>query len=342
MRKRLQETGVKLKKIGAKKLLFFAVLIFIIAISAVDFLGDHYQKKNEFIQAAGTIEATTLDLQAKISGTLEDFKIKAGEQVKKNQVIASLSRNDLLAQKERDELTVIKAEAALSDLLYGAREAEIREVEANLNIAKANYQLAYDDFQRYEALLETGAISLVEYEKAEAALEIRENQVAAIEAKLSLINAGSRPEVINAAEIEVKRSTAVLRATEAMLEDLKIISPLNGTVLSKNYQEGEFVQMGVAVASIAQEDDLWIKVYIPTDDLPHIRLGQQVHFSVSGYEEDFLGKVEEIADKGEFTPKTIQTKKERTNVVFAVKIRITDNGGVLKPGMPADVVFERS
>ena len=86
-------------------------------------------------------------------------------------------------------------------------------------------------------------------------------------------------------------------------------------------------------------DDLWIKVYIPTDDLPKVALGQKVTFTVSGWPEIFEGVVEEIAARGEFTPKTIQTKQERTNVVFAVKIRISSKGNVLKPGMPADVVF---
>ncbi|MCR4400652.1 MAG: HlyD family efflux transporter periplasmic adaptor subunit, partial [Syntrophomonadaceae bacterium] len=86
--------------------------------------------------------------------------------------------------------------------------------------------------------------------------------------------------------------------------------------------------------------DLWIKVYIPTDDLPRVRLGQAVRFSVSGGERDYAGTVVEIANRGEFTPKTIQTKKERTNVVFAVKIRVDEGHGVVKPGMPADVVFD--
>jgi len=139
----------------------------------------------------------------------------------------------------------------------------------------------------------------------------------------------------------VARNRAVLKATEALVADLQITAPLTGTVLTKNYEEGEFLQLGATLLTIAKIDDLWVKVYIPTDDLPYISLGQNVQFSVSGYNQSFEGVVEEIASKGEFTPKTIQTKKERTNVVFAVKIRIKSEGGILKPGMPADVVFQR-
>jgi HlyD family secretion protein len=98
--------------------------------------------------------------------------------------------------------------------------------------------------------------------------------------------------------------------------------------------------MGAVLATVANLNKLWVKVYIPTDDLPVIKLGQKVHFTVSGDNHQYTGTVINIASKGEFTPKTIQTKKERTNVVFAVKIGINNENGVLKPGMPADVVFK--
>lgn len=125
-----------------------------------------------------------------------------------------------------------------------------------------------------------------------------------------------------------------------MLEDLKIYSPLNGVILTKNFEEGEFVQIGAALATIADLNDLWIKVYISTDDLPKIKLGQPVTFTVSGESTIFEGIVSEISSRGEFTPKTIQTKEERTNIVFGVKIIINNGQGILKPGMPADVVFK--
>jgi HlyD family secretion protein len=319
------------------------------------------------IEATGTVEAVTVDLSAKIQGTLKSVAVKAGDTVSKGQLVAELSRNDLQAQRERDALAVLKAEAALADLQSGARDQEIKEAALALDTAGVNYKQASIDYEqaaadyeqaatdheRLEFLYEAGAISQSEYEKAanmlkksanmmETAanrLKLAENQVEAARARLSLLRSGNRPQQINAARVEVERSKAVLQATEAMLEDLKITSPLDGEVLSKNYEEGEYVTPGAPVITVADLSDMWIKLYIPTDDLPHIRLGQQVTFTVSGKTRVFSGVVEEIASKGEFTPKTIQTKQERANVVFGVKIRVEDTGGVLKPGMPADVVF---
>jgi HlyD family secretion protein len=234
---------------------------------------------------------------------------------------------------------LLKAEAQLADLISGARQQEMDEAAANVNLVKVAYEKAVEDLARREALFQAGVIAQEELDRFKNNLELEKNRLQAAEARLSLLESGNRSQTIVAAQAEVKRSQAVLKAAEVLLEDLKIYSPINGVVLTKNYQPGEFVQMGISLATVANLNDLWIKVYISTDDLPAILLGQEVHFTVSGDPTIFDGVVEEIASKGEFTPKTIQTKQERSNVVFGVKIRTDSHNGVLKPGMPADVTF---
>lgn len=322
-----------------KKQIVIILLLFTAAISYLVYIK-YFADKSTALQATGTIEATTVELNTKLAGTIKKLSVEAGDVVKQNQMVAELSRSDLLAQRERDSLTVVKAEAHLNDLLSGAREQEKKEAAANLNIAKANYEKAHNDYIRMETLFQQGAVSETELEKARQALELAKYQLEASEARLSLLMAGTRPQVIEAARAEVERSKAILKTTEAMIEDLYIYSPIDGIVLSKNFEEGEFVAMGTSLATVADLNNLWIKVYIPVDSLPHIKLGQKVHFTVSGIDRIFSGEVQEIASKGEYTPKTILTKEERTNVVFGVKIRIDERDGVLKPGMPADVVFD--
>jgi HlyD family secretion protein len=318
-----------------------AIVLVVLLLTAGGYWGyhDYLDRDTSAIEATGTIETTTVNLSAKSQGTLKTITVNAGDTVSRGQLVAELSRNDLVAQRERDALAVLKAEAGLADLQSGARVQEIKEAALALDTAKLHYEQAATDYQRLESLYQAEAISRSEYENAANRLKLAENQLEAARAKLSLLESGNRPEQINAARVEVERSRAVLKASEAMLEDLKIISPLDGEVLSKNYEEGEYVTPGTPVITVADLSDMWIKVYIATDDLPQIKLGQQVSFTVSGESRVFSGKVEEIASQGEFTPKTIQTKQERANVVFGVKIRIEDTDGVLKPGMPADVVF---
>lgn len=322
----------------AKRALILAVVL-CVGIGSYYAYQVYLSQQPQEIQATGTIESTMVDLNAPVFGVIKSIAAKEGDELKSGQIAAEISRNDLLAQRERDAMALLKAEAQLSDLVSGFRSQEIEEAKANVAVAQATSKKSSDDLISREALFAEGAISREELERYRMSAEVDKNKVKAAEAKLSILQSGNRPEMITAARAEVERNRAVLKATEAMIDELQIKSPLNGTVIQRNYEPGEYVTVGASVLTVADLKDLWIKVYIPTDDLPAVKLNQMVRFTVSGESRTFTGTVVEIASKGEFTPKSIQTKKERTNVVFGVKIRIDDHSGVLKPGMPADATF---
>lgn len=297
------------------------------------------QNKSDSLRATGTIEATTVNLTSKLSGTIKSLPYREGDSVAAGELVAELTRSDLVAQKERDALGVVSAEARLADLVNGPRPQEIEEASAQTELAHSSHAQAESDLARVEALFRAGAVSREQLEQARLNLSQKAAQLKAAQARLSLLESGSRPAAIEAARAEAERSRAVLQASQAMLDDLKITSPIQGIITTCNYEPGEFVSAGSTLATVVDLQRLWIRVYIPTDDLPNLRLGQPVRCTVSGYSQSFAGTVKQIASRGEFTPKTIQTEKERANVVFAVKIALDTTQGVLKPGMPADVVF---
>lgn len=318
-------------------------MLLIVAFGSLCYLGyDRYVKENQpdTLEATGTIEATQVELRAKVAGALRGLAVSAGDPVAKDQLVAEIVRNDLVAQKERDALSVARAQAQLNDLIAGAREQEIEEAQIAVDTARLNYDQAVKDYDRAVALYKEKVISDTDMEGAETACKKSRNALESAKIRLSLLVAGSRPEQIEAARAELERNIAVLKATEALFADTKIICPINGTVLTRNFEDGEVVQAGVSVATIANLNDMWIKIYIPTDDLPKIKLGQQVKFTVSGSAGEYTGVIAEIASQGEYTPKTIQTKKERANIVYAVKIKVNNENNILKPGMPAEVVLD--
>ncbi len=316
------------------------IVISIILITSIWFLMDNFLNSNNEITATGTIEATSVNITSRLAGPVVGIYFSENENVSKGDLIAEQERNDLYAQRERDALTVTKAEMALTDLLSGAQIEEINSAQSAVNIASEKVKNVEADYQRVKALYDQGGLSKAEFQGYQTQYEVSKNELQSAEAKLSLIKSGARSAQIDMAQTEVERNKALLAASDAVLSDLKLYSPISGTVISKNYEEGEYIQPGASVITVANLEDLWIKIYIPTDDLPKIKLGQNVSFTVSGINTVFQGTVESIGDKGEFTPKTIQTKNERTNVVFQVKIRINSHDGILKPGMPADVIFD--
>ncbi|KUO60469.1 MAG: secretion protein HlyD [Gracilibacter sp. BRH_c7a] len=320
---------------------FVAVIVLIVLISGYFIWERFFTEDNLTVEASGTIEATNVELTAKVPGTIQSITVKAGDKIKQGDLVAEISRSDLAAQRERDALNVAIAQNKLDDLLSGARTQKVKEAQANVNIRQASYDKSQKDLERAEALFEEGSLALTELEGYQNNNTINFNQLEAAKASLSLLLAGSTDSQVQAAQNQVKMMEAVLKATDAVLEDLIITSPIDGTIEIKNYEIGEYVVSGAPLATVTNLDKVWINVYIPTDDMPYVQIGEDAVFTVSGSDRIFEGTITEIATRGEFTPKTIQTKKERTNIVYKVKVEAENSEGILKPGMPGDVIIPK-
>lgn len=318
---------------------FAAILLLSVGIFAWKYWSP--AQKNT-IEASGTIETLKVDINARNQGALQEFSLKEGDMVKAGQLIAVISRNDLVAQNDRDALNVEIAKNKLNDILSGADRQEIEEVSAAVSIAKVSSDQAKKDLDRAEQLFQAGSLSQVEIEAARNKYSVAHNQLLAAEAKLSLVERGTRTNQIKAAENQVKLNEAVLKSSQAVLEDLKLYSPIDGRIENKNHENGELVSLGTRLATISDLNKCWINIFVPTTDLPFVKIGDNVSFSVSGIDRVFEGTIAEIASKGEFTPKSIQTEEERANIVFKVKIDVENKEGLLKPGMPADVVINKN
>ncbi|MBF8279816.1 MAG: Secretion protein HlyD precursor, partial [candidate division NC10 bacterium] len=230
-----------------------------------------------------------------------------------------------------------RTEAQLKELLAGSRVEEIEEAHANLRQAEDNLKLAKDDWDRFDNLFKEGAISAQERDRAKNKVEVAISQVKAARERYQMIRIGPRPEVIEAARHERDRAKAALGAAQVRLRDGTILAPLAGIVLTKRAEQGEIINPGFPIVVLIDPDDLWLRVYIPESEIGLVKIGQKGTITVDSFpNRRFEGKVIEISSKAEFTPRTVQTKKERVNLVFGVKISLDNRERLLKPGMPAD------
>lgn len=289
----------------------------------------------------GTVEVTTADVTAKTNGYLKSLSLKEGDAVAKGQIVASLDRADLTAQLARDTAALSKAKAELADLEKGARPQEIKEALANTAACRSVFEKACADYRRFQALYQEGAIAAQQLDDARSSKEVAQNNLSAAEEKHNLLAAGSRADTIEAQRQEVARTAAALNMTQVAAGDTTIRAPLNGLVLTKNYESGEYISAGSPIATLADLNDCWVKIYVPSDQLGLIHAGQAASVIIDAFPSaPFQGAVKEISDTAEFTPRQSITKNERANMVFAVKIRVDNSSGRLKPGMPADVIFD--
>lgn len=315
------------------------LLVILITVGSLGYRWLLDLKTGGSISATGTVEATTVKVNARVAGIISSLTVQEGDQVKNGQPLAEMVRNDLIAQRERDAMAVTAAQAKWQDLINGPRSQELTAAAAAVEQARINVNQAETDLNRTRALFNQGAVPSQNLEQAQNNVELRREQLRSSQASMQNLQAGSREQAVAAAWAELERTKAVLKASEALVTDLKLSSPLAGTVLERYFEAGEFASVGAALYQVADLDNLWVRVYIPTDEIPAIKVGEAVTCTVSGSKEEFKGQVEKINAQGEYTPKTIQTKNERANVVYGVKIKLINNSGVLKPGMPIDVVF---
>ena len=292
------------------------------------------------VAASGTMEATQAAIAPKTYGHLEKLAVKEGDAVRRGQFLFQLSRQDLTAQVMRDAAALSKAKASLRDLEAGARPEELRSAAAQTAATAWQLDQAADDWTRTSHLVASGAVSQQTADHSRAAFEVARQNYQAAFAQAQLLESGYRVETIVAQREEVTRSQAVLDGSQAVAADTVLYSPLDGVVLNKNFEPGEFVAAGAPVLLVADLADCWVKIYIPSSQLGLIQLGQEAKVSVDSFPNKvFSGRIKEISQQAEFNPRQSLTQKERSNLVFAVKVSVDNDNGALKPGMPADVVF---
>ncbi len=281
---------------------------------------------------------------------------------------AEAQLRDLLAGARREEIeearaTAARAQSQLNDLLAGSRREEIEQAREAVRSAEATRVWTERDFKRAEELFRKQLIAMQEVDRARQAYEVAVAQERSARANLQIVEAGPRPDQIEAARAQLKaardhldlllagprpyqveaargqvaQARAALDLAQSRLREATIVSPINGVVLRKNLEVGEMANPGVSILTLVDPTDLWLRAYVPETDIGRIKVGMAARITIDAYKDrTFSGKITEIASEAEFTPKNVQTKKERINLVFRIKIAVDNPEGLLKPGMPAD------
>jgi multidrug resistance efflux pump len=228
------------------------------------------------------------------------------------------------------EAELESAQAEYDNLLSDVGEEDLLEARARVVVAYERYQIALDQVDQ----LRVGEDAL-EVTLAQLTVEQAEAMVAQAEALLSQAQAG-----VDQAEQAVSQAEAALKLVQIQVEDLTVTSAAEGVVLARSVEIGELVQPGMTVLTIGQLSELTITVYVSEDQYGQISLGQEAEVSVDSFpDENFGAIVTRIADQAEYTPRNVQTEEDRRTTVFAIELSVEDAEGMLKPGMPADVVF---
>lgn len=280
--------------------------------------------------------------------------------------LAELEAGSRSEEIARAKAAVAHAQARLDELLAGSRSQEIEAARAVVRRAEAEEIRADVEYARQEQLYEQDVVSartrdnaLAEHRSTKAILAEaqehlrlveegpRREQIAQARAALGeaqawyeQVLAGPRMETIEQARAERLRAEEALRLAEMRLSYAAIAAPLSGIVLSDHVESGEYVTPGAPIVTIGDLENVWLRGYIDETDLGRVKLGQPVTVTTDTYpNKTYDGVLSFISSEAEFTPKNVQTDKERVKLVYRVKIDIPNPDFELKPGMPADATI---
>jgi HlyD family secretion protein len=320
-----------------KRMILIAIFVVIIAGILYALIIQNKKEGNDFIKVSGNIETTEVNVGFKISGRIVSRFFEEGDWVDQGKVLAKLDDEDLRNRLEVARATLMSAQARLSKVLAGSRPEEIREAEAAVNQAKSDLENKRSHYERMKPLFERGVIPRDTLDNAEAAFKIAKAAFERAMETYLLVKEGPRKEDIDDARAQVEQTRATVKLNETQLGYTTLYSPISGVVLVKSGEIGEVVNPGTSIVTLADIENVWLKAYIPETDLSKIKWGQEVLVTTDlRPKKEYKGKISFISSQAEFTPKSIQTEKERVTLVYRIKVDIQNRDRELKPGMPAD------
>ena len=289
------------------------------------------------IEASGNIEATNVIVSSQVTGKVLSLLKDEGENVNAGDTVLIIDHETLGLQLEQALAAKEAAEAQLNLLKVGAREEDIKQGEEAVTQAKVSFESAQRDAERMEALFNSKAITKKQNEDANSRLDITRAQLTAAQENLKKLKNLARPEDIKQAQANVDRQIATIDILKKQIRDSYVQSPINGIIVKKFFEPGETVTMLSSLFKVSDLTKVNLIIYVSEEELGKVKLGQTADVSSDTYpDKKYEGKITYISPEAEFTPKNIQTKDERTKLVFAVKIKVKNPEFELKPGTPAD------
>jgi HlyD family secretion protein len=331
------------------KFLPIVVLLVLLAVAAFYFFNQ-VSADDGALTASGTIESVQVLVSPDLAGRVDEVLAEEGDIVQAGDILVQLDPSLLEAQRNQAESVYAAAEAAwnaarqsLALVEAGPSDEQLAVAQSVVDTAQVAVEAAqesYDDLSEAQQDSTAGRQLAQAVRKAEAGL-------ANAQAQYDLLAAGAREEQIQAAADQVAAARAQVDAAQAalavldvQLARLTLTAPVDGVVLQRAIQPGEFASPGALLLVLGKAGSLTLTVYVPEDRYGLVELGRDYTVTVDSFpEETFTGTVTYVAGQAEFTPRNVQTVESRKATVFAVRLSLPEAAGRLRPGMPADVNF---
>jgi len=291
-----------------------------------------HRSESQF-DASGTFEADETIVSSEMPGKILSFNVEEGMQIPKDSVVGSVDATNIDLQQQQVEASI----NALNEKTANANP-QVELLQNQLAVQQSQLDNLLHERTRIENLLKSDAATPKQLDDINSQIDVVKKSMAVTQQQITV-----KKNDIATQNRSILSEAEPLRKRVAQLKDQQqranIVNPVNGTVITKYAEAGEITSLGKALYKIADLSELNLRAYVTGVQLPIIKLGQQVKVMIDQGEKkykEYTGNIIWISDKAEFTPKTIQTKEERANLVYAIKVKVK-NDGYLKLGMYGEV-----
>ncbi|HHG8774554.1 TPA: secretion protein HlyD [Raoultella planticola] len=319
------------------------VLLALLLIAAVGGGWWWYQSSQQRdLTLYGNVDIRTVNMSFRVGGRLAALNVDEGDAIQAGQILGQLDRAPYENALQQAQANVSTAQAQYDLMMAGYRAEEIAQAAAAVKQAQAAYDYAQNFYQRQLGLRQNSAISLNDLENARSSRDQAQATLKSAQDKLRQYRAGNRPQEIAQAKASLEQAQAALAQAQLDLRDTTLNAPADGTLMTRAVEPGSMLSAGATVMTLSLTHPVWVRAYIDEKNLGQAAPGREVLlYTDSRPTQPYHGKIGFVSPSAEFTPKTVETPDLRTDLVYRLRIVVTDADDALRQGMPVTVTFSR-
>lgn len=316
------------------------ILLIVILLAALGGGWWWYQSsRQQPLTLYGNVDIRTVNMSFRVGGRLASLTVDEGDSIRAGQTLGALDRAPYENALLQAQANVSTAQAQYDLMMAGYRSEEIAQAAAAVNQAQAAYDYAQNFYQRQLGLRASSAISANDLENARSSRDQAQATLKSAQDKLRQYRAGNRPQEIAQAKASLEQAQAALAQAKLDLHDTVLTAPSDGTLMTRAVEPGTMLNAGSTVLTLSLTHPVWVRAYVDEKPRPGAAGQEVLLYTDSRPDKPYHGKIGFVSPSAEFTPKTVETPDLRTDLVYRLRIVVTDADGALRQGMPVTVSF---
>lgn len=320
------------------------VVIIVVAVMVAAAFGGWTFYQNQHpprLTLYGNVDIRSVNMSFRVPGRLMALDVDEGDTIQSGEPLGLVDSAPYQIAVQQAQASVDAAQARYDLIIAGYRDEEIAQAAAQVDSAQSAYHYAQSFYQRQQGMWATRSVSANALQNARVASEQAKATLTAAKDKLRQYRSGNRPQEIAQAQAVLQQAKATLAQAQLNLQDTTLLAPANGTILVRSVEPGTMLNAGNTVLTLALTRPVWIRAYVSETHLGQAQPGREVRiYTDSRPDKPYHGKVGFVSPTAEFTPKTVETPTLRTDLVYRLRVIVTDADDILRQGMPVTMIFD--